>query len=461
MHVDSNVIIIGGGVSGLCAAGLLADALGKDAVLLLEKGEKPGGTTGSDIIDGFVLDWGSNGFLDREPLTLDWAERLGMTPLLVRANTAAAKRFVYRNGRLHQVKAPPGFFFSPLLSVPGRLRLCCEPLIPQKKDDKPESIFDFAARRIGAEAASIMVSAMVLGIYGGDARQLSMEHCFPRMVNMERTYGGLFKALLAVKKQKGTASPMGPSGTLTTFQGGIGELPKTAAAALAGRIRYGVSADSVERMENAFIVRTSSGKSYSARAVVMATPAHAAAKITRELSPPLAQAFADIPYAGLAVVCAGYDRSQIGRALDGFGFLAPRGQGLRLLGCIWTSSLFPFQAPENKVLLRVMYGGAPDPEAMNLSDDALLDCMKRELHPLLQIQGKPSPVRIYRHPGGIPQYTLGHENRLRIIEEAEHAIPGLAVAGNAYRGIGLNDCVVSAHRATKKILACLQPENKI
>ena len=419
---------------------------------LLEKGSQPGGTTGSDAVEGFILDWGSNGFLDREPLTLNWAERLGMTPQLVRANTTAAKRFVYRNGRLHQVKAPPGFFFSPLLSVPGRLRLCCEPLIPQKKDTSPESIFQFAARRIGTEAATIMVSAMVLGIYGGDARQLSMEHCFPRMVAMERDYGGLFKALLAIRKKKANASPMGPSGTLTTFQGGIGVLPKTAAEALGDRVQYGVSVDMVKKYEKGFVVSTSAGESYTTRAVVMATPANAAATITRELSASLSQALADIPYAGIAVVCAGYDRKQVGHSLDGFGFLAPRGQNLRLLGCIWTSSLFPFEAPEGKVLLRVMYGGAPDPDALGLSDSELIDCMKRELHPLLQIQGDPELVRLYRHPGGIPQYTLGHEERLCIIEEVEQALPGLAIAGNAYRGIGLNDCVVSAQRATDKIL---------
>jgi protoporphyrinogen/coproporphyrinogen III oxidase len=457
MHMDSEVMIIGGGVSGLCAAGLLAKALGQNAVTLLEKEPQPGGTTGSDAADGFILDWGSNGFLDREPLTLDWAERLGMTSQLVRANTAAAKRFVYRNGRLHQVKAPPGFFFSPLLSVPGRLRLCCEPLIPQKKDASPESIFQFAARRIGTEAATIMVSAMVLGIYGGDARQLSMEHCFPRMVAMERNYGGLFKALLAIRKQKATASPMGPPGTLTTFQGGIGALPQTAAAALGDRVRYGVSVDTVKQCEEGYVVRTSFGESYTTRAVVLATPANAAAIITRELSVPLSQALADIPYAGLAVVCAGYDRKQVGHPLDGFGFLAPRGQKLRLLGCIWTSSLFPFEAPEGKILLRVMYGGAPDPDALCLSDSELLDGMKRELHPLLHIQGDPELVRLYRHPGGIPQYTLGHETRLRAIEEAEQALPGLAITGNAYRGIGLNDCVVSAHRATDTILRSLNP----
>lgn len=457
MRMDSEVIVIGGGVSGLCAAGLLAKSLGQDAVLLFEKGQQAGGTTGSDEADGFILDWGSNGFLDREPLTLDWTERLGMTSQLVRANTEAAKRFVYRNGHLHQVKAPPGFFFSPLLSVPGRLRLCCEPLIPQKKDNSPESIFEFAKRRIGTEAAAIMVSAMVLGIYGGDARQLSMEHCFPRMVAMERDYGGLFKALLAIRKKKSNASPMGPSGTLTTFKGGIGALPKTAADALGNRIRYGVSVETVKQSEKGFVVSTSAGESYTTRAVVMATPANAAATITRELSASLSQALADIPYAGLAVVCAGYDRKQVGHPLDGFGFLAPRGQNLRLLGCIWTSSLFPFEAPEDKVLLRVMYGGAPDPDALALSDSELLDCMKRELHPLLQVQGHPELVRLYRHPGGIPQYTMGHEKRLCVIEEAEQAMPGLAFAGNAYRGIGLNDCVVSAHRAANTILRALHP----
>ncbi len=455
MHSDTEIVVIGGGVSGLCAAGLLAKALGQDAVLTLEKSDCPGGTTGSDTQDGYICDWGSNGFLDKEPLTLEWADALGLTPRLARANQRAAKRFIYRNGILHRVKAPPGFFFSPLLSLRGRLRLCCEPLIAQKTDMAPESIYDFAARRIGSEAAEILVSAMVLGIYGGEARQLSMEHCFPRMVNMERKYGGLFKALRAIRKENPGASPMGPPGVLTTFQGGIGELPRTAATALGNRIRYNAAVAGVEQQEDGYVVRLTSGDSYAARAVVMATPANAAASCLHGLSASLADALADIPYAGLAVVCAGYDRDQIRHDLDGFGFLAPRGQGLRLLGCIWTSSLFPFEAPPDKVLLRVMYGGAPDPEAVRMDDDTLLRAMQSELHPLLGIEGAPAFVRIFRHTGGIPQYTLGHEARLAHIEAGEQAFPGLVFAGNAYRGIGLNDCVVSAHRAADKVLAHL------
>lgn len=448
--MDTKVIVIGAGVSGLCASYYLKETLGADAVLTLDAAPGPGGTTGSDRSAGYVLDWGSNGFLDREPLTLAWVKDLGLEQDTLKANTVAAKRFVYRNGCLHQVKMPPGFFLSPLLSLPGRLRLCCEPLIPQKRDEGEESIFEFAARRIGKEAAQIMVGAMVLGIYGGDARQLSMAHCFPRMVKMERDYGGLFKALMAIRKER-AASPAGPPGTLTTFKGGIGALPARAAAALGDRIRFNAPVTRIAAIRDGYEVTVGEGETLSARAVVMATPAHAAAGMVRELHPEAARALADIPYAGLTVACLGYPRSAIGHDLDGFGFLVPRGQNLRLLGCIWTSTLFPFEAPDGSVLLRVMLGGAPDPDANHLSDEATIGLVRAELGPLLGITGEPELARLYRHPRGIPQYTLGHENRLKAIETAEKACPGLCFIGNAYRGIGLNDCVVSANRAVETI----------
>lgn len=448
--MDMKIIIIGAGVSGLCAAHYLGKQFGTDAVLTLEAAPGPGGTTGSDAKNGYILDWGSNGFLDREPLTTAWANELGLGPETVKANTAAAKRFVYRNGRLHQVKMPPGFFLSPLLSLPGRLRLCYEPFVPQKRNDNEESIFEFAARRIGNEAAQIMVGAMVLGIYGGDARQLSMAHCFPRMVNMERDYGGLFKALMAIRKKR-AASPAGPPGTLTTYTGGIGALPTRAAAILGDRIRFNAPVTRIVALEKGYEVTIGDRETLSAQAVVVATPAHAAAGMVRELHPEAAHTLADIPYAGLTVACLGYPRNAVGHDLDGFGFLVPRGQGLRLLGCLWTSTLFPFQAPANSVLLRVMLGGAPDPEDNLLSDEEAIGLVRSELDPLLNINSEPELACLFRHPRGIPQYTLGHGQRLQHIAAAEKAFPGLVFIGNAYHGIGLNDCVVSAHRATTAI----------
>ncbi|MFA7692056.1 MAG: protoporphyrinogen oxidase [Candidatus Hydrogenedentes bacterium] len=449
--MEKKIIVIGAGVSGLCAAYYLRKALGEDAVLTLEASSCPGGTTRSDQQAGYTLDWGSNGFLDREPLTLAWAKDLGLESDTLKANTAAAKRFIYRNDRLHEVQMPPGFFLSSLLSLRGRLRLCCEPLIKQKRDDTEESVFEFAARRIGKEAAQIMVGSMVLGIYGGNAKELSMRHCFPRMVKMEQDHGGLFKALLAIRRKRG-ASPMGPPGVLTTFKGGIGALPELAAKTLHKQIRYNAKVTEVTKREGGYEVHLEQGERLAAQAVVLATPAHAAAAISASLHADAADALAAIPYAGLNVACLGYRRDAVAHDLNGFGFLVPRGQGLRLLGCIWTSTLFPFEAPQGSVLLRVMVGGASDPDAVHLSDEETLALVRKELDPLLGLQGEPELSCVYRHPRAIPQYTLGHGKRLKTIEDAEKALPGLVFAGNAYYGIGLNDCVLSAHRAVKMVL---------
>lgn len=452
--MDAEVVIIGGGVTGLSAAHFLSKSIATNAILTLEANSFPGGTTGSDYHDGYVLDWGSNGFLDREPLTLTWVEDLGLTDAVIKANAAAAKRYIYRNGHLFQVKPPPAFFASRLLTTPGKLRLCCEPFIPPKKDERPESIYEFAARRIGNEAAQILVSAMVLGIYGGDAKQLSIAHCFPRMVQLERAYGGLFKALMAIRKKR-HASPMGPPGTLTTFKGGIGTLPVRAAERLGNRIHLNAPVAKLSKKRDGYSILLQDGETVSCRAVLIAIPAYSASVIVQEALPKVSLALKDIPYADISVVCLGYPRTAIGHSLDGFGFLVPRGQSLRLLGCIWTSSLFPDQAPQHSVLLRVMIGGAVDPDAHLLTDEQLINLAIKELTPVLDIQDVPTLTKVFRHPRGIPQYVLGHEKRLTIVHQAEAENPGLMFAGNAYEGIGLNDCVVSAYRATESIVKYL------
>lgn len=451
MLEETKVAILGGGITGLCAAHYLAEHFGRDNILLIEASDYLGGQTRTDQIDGFSCDWGPNGFLDREPRTLEWIEALGLSPELLRCNEDAARRFILKGGRLHEVIGPPKFLLAPLLSIAGRLRLCCEPLIRAKRDTAPESIWDFAARRIGREAADLMVTPMVSGVFGGDAKQLSLEHCFPRMARMEREHGGLVRALIAAKKRDKTASPLGPRGRLTTFDRGIGFLPEHAAGLLSDRIRPRTPVTKLARNGAKYRIETATGTHVEASAVLVAMPAYEAAKIAAELDAECAAALRGIPYADIAVVCTGYRREKVAHSLDGFGFLVPRNQRLRVLGCLWSSSIFPRRAPEGWVQLRTMYGGYTDPDAVRLSDNELIAHLEREVHPLLGISGAPEFVVIHRHSPGIPQYLLDHGQRIDAIAAAEKRLPGMAFAGNAYRGVGLNDCVLSALRAVEVI----------
>ena len=444
--------VIGGGISGLCAAYYLAKRDGPDSVVLLEASEHPGGYIRTEEVDGYLCDSGPNGFLDREPRMLEWIEELGLRSEVIQANEASAHRFLLLNDRLVKLVGPPAFLFSRMLSTMGRARLLCEPLVRAKRDGARESIWDFAARRIGPEAADNLVSAMVLGVYGGDAKQLSLEHCFPRMAAMEREHGGLFKAMLAKRKEGGgRGSAMGPGGTLTTFNGGIETLVKRAAEALGDCVRCKAQVESIEGHDEGYRVHLKAGETLESDRVVLALPAYAAADATRAFDTALSEALASIDYAPIAVVCTGYDKADVAHTLDGFGYLVPPNQGKGVLGCIWTSSVFPQTAPQGKVLLRTMIGGALDPAAVSESDEQLLDRVRRDVHAVLGIRGEPEIMRIYRHSRGIPQYGLNHGEVLREIDAAEARHPGLFLIGNAYRGISMNDCVVDAHTLAERM----------
>lgn len=451
MPESCRILIIGGGVTGLCAAHYAIKAFGRDAVLLVEASERVGGHTRTERMDGFALDRGPNGFLDREPLTLKWMEDIGLGGKLIRANEKAARRFLLKNGQLTEILPPPRFLLTPLLSIHGRARLLCEPFIPKRTDPAPESIWDFAARRIGREAADTLVSSMVTGVFGGDAKKLSLGHCFPRMAAMEREYGCLFKALKAKRREDPNVSAAGPGGTLTSAVNGVETIVETAETGLKEQIWTNSKVSSIEKRGDSYYIQRENDTPIEARAVVLAAPAYAASRMLAPLDGGLAKTLDRIDYANIVVVCTAYPRERVGHDMDGFGFLVPRSEKRRILGCIWTSSIFPPQAPDGMVLLRTMIGGYNDPGAVDLSDGELLDYVKREVEPLLSIQGEPALVRIYRHRRGIPQYLLHHGEVLAATEAAEAQYPGLIFAGNAYRGVGLNDCVISAHRAVEKL----------
>jgi oxygen-dependent protoporphyrinogen oxidase len=252
------------------------------------------------------------------------------------------------------------------------------------------------------------------------------------------------------------ASAAGPSGTLTSFNAGIGFLPESAALQLNQCIRTRMGASQIRRLKDAYEVTTTTGDTIEARAVVVAVPAFTAAKMTDGLDQHLPAALNGIPYSGLSVVCAGYRREDVGHDLNGFGFLAPRVEKLRALGCIWTSTIFPGRAPADWVMLRVMCGGSTDPDAVKLTDGELVALLEKDIHPLLEVRKRPEFLRVYRHERGIPQYHMGHGLRLKSIEAAEEHNPGLVFAGNAYRGVSLNDCVVSAHDAVAKVMKVIE-----
>jgi oxygen-dependent protoporphyrinogen oxidase len=343
----------------------------------------------------------------------------------------------------------------------GKLRIAAEPWArPAPGTD--ETIFDFAARRIGAEAAAAMVDPMVSGIFAGNARELSLRACFAKMAEMEARYGGLFKALIAKRRERPAQDvrrgvDVGPTGKLTSFVGGTQDLIDALARRLGPSLRLGCAATALTRSEDAWTIQTSDGP-LKAGAVVLTGPAGVSADLVRPFSYSIANGLRRIPSAPLAVVCLGFDEAETTRTrgpLNGFGFLVPRGEGLRILGALWDSSVYPHRAPEGRVLVRAMIGGACDPDVLSLSDEALLDTVRAELRRTMNLRVPPVLTQIIRHPLGIPQYTVGHLDRLAEIDRRLAAWPGLFLAGNAYRGPSINACIADAERLAAHVIAHL------
>ena len=451
-----DVVIIGGGISGLSALHYVRRTKPELSVRLFEAESRLGGTIGTDNIDGYSFDWGPNGFLDREPLTLKLCEELGLNDDLERANENVANRFILRKGKLRSVPMkPPAFLMSDILSLKGRLRVMGEPFARSAPDDD-ESIYDFVQRRIGREAADYLVQPMVSGVFGGVADQLSLKSCFPIMREMEQEHGSLFKAMIAkarAAKAKGKKSggPSGPGGWLTSFRGGLNRIVDQFHKRYESNITTGQSVTTITKENDCYRIDFQDGHTEQARTVIIAVPSNQAATLVESLSNGLAGALARIPYAPISVVCFGYAKENVGRSLDGFGFLVPSKEKRRILGSIWTSSIFDARAPEGKVQFRSMVGGDGDHASMELSDDELVRIVRDDLDGIVGLNSDPEVVKLYRWCHGIPQFKIGHSDILSEIETELEALGNIHVTGNAYYGIGLNDCVKQSHRVVSKL----------
>lgn len=459
-----DLLIIGGGISGLTVAHASGLYEKPGSCELWESTGRLGGTIGTDRLRGYSVDWGPNGFLDREPLTLQLVDEIGLREQLEPANSKSENRFIVKHGQLHPVPfSPAKIIATGLLSPLEKARIFCEPFIPARRDDGDESVFDFAARRIGRGAAQTFVDPMVSGIHGGLARQLSLPACFPIMREMEVRYGGLVKALVArqlakrrARKAAGTpkkkaGNPAGPGGHLTSFKGGFEAIVRRLEERMNPIIRKNHQVTRVWRNAEGWVASDQTGLTVQARNLVVACPTYSAASFMEDFDSGLSAALDSIEYAPIIVVATGHKKEDIRNPLDGFGFLIPRNQGLRTLGSIWTSSIFSERAPEGFVQFRSMLGGDGDHAAMELSDEQLVETLRQELDPLIGIRNDPAFLRIFRWDRGIPQFKMGHRERRARVEQLAARHPGLYVAGNAYYGVGLNDCVKMAYRVSQQI----------
>jgi oxygen-dependent protoporphyrinogen oxidase len=480
----TRLVIIGGGVAGLATAFQVrrridADELPgwtPDDVTVLDAAPRLGGFCVTESVDGYLLDWGPNGFLDNEPATLRMVDELGLRDRLRRASDAAASRFLFIDGRLRSIPTRPGpFLRSGLLSWRGLLRLAIEPFVPPRRDGRDESVASFARRRVGPEFVTNLLDPMISGVYAGDVERLSLHGALPKMAALEREHGSLVRGMIARKRAGGGAGPAGPGGVLHTFAGGIGELTDRLAAACGARLRPGCRVTAVRpdpaggwRVEFAEgevapvgTRDTTPGRAplpaatgaLTAAQVVLACPAREAAQILAAWDPALAAPLREVKPAPIAVVSLGYDISAFARPVDGFGFLIPRKEKVRSLGVLWTSSFFPFQAPPGKVLLRVMIGGARDPGVAGLPDAAVQENALADLARTMAPRTAPELVRLFRYREGIPQYAVGHRQRLADVTQRLAARPGLHLTGNSLYGISVNHCAKEAYAVVDAVVA--------
>ncbi|HTG80445.1 MAG TPA: protoporphyrinogen oxidase [Geobacteraceae bacterium] len=463
-------IIVGGGISGLATAYLLqkkAQAARIELeIVLLEQETRVGGKILSIKEEGYLCEWGPNGFLDNKPQTLDLCRELGATPQLLRSNDNARKRFIYADGMLHQLpENGPAFLKSKLISWPGKIRLALEPFAGKPPMEVDETLAEFARRRLGDEALRKLIGPMVSGIFAGNPETMSLQSCFPRIAELEREYGSLIWAMIKLAKKKkkeiaegkAVASAAGPGGILTSFRDGIQTLTDILAARLGEEVvKRGEKVLTVEKGESVpYRVSTESGE-MEADAVILATPAYASAEMVRDLDTYMNHALLQIPYSSMTVVCFGYERKKIERDLSGFGYLIPKEEGMNCLGTLWDSSIFENRAPAGRVMLRSMLGGACFPRYIGLSDLDVMNRVQSDLKTIMGIKAPPSFVKIFRHEKAIPQYVRGHGHRLAMLEDKQKEHPGLFLTGNSYRGIGLNDCVAAADQTALAAVSYLR-----
>ena len=474
----TRIAIIGGGISGLAAAFELEERrrAGADVeYVLYEAAARLGGVLRTEHVDGCIVEAGPDSFITEKPWATDLCRALGLGDQLIGSNDADRKTYILTHGQL--VEMPDGLMFmvptkilptglSPLFSWRTKLRMARELFHPPravagKEDGHDESVAAFVERHYGAEMVDRLADPLLSGVYGGEAASLSVRAVLPRFAEMERKYGSLGRAMLAARKDARRKMSNGASKAapplFTSLRNGMQHLAETVVSRLTpSSLLTNAPVQAIQREADSWVV--SAGlQSDGFDSVIIALPAAAAAQVLRIASPELSSELAAIQYSSSITVGLGYDRDVRQSLPPGFGFLVPRSEGKRLLATTFVHNKFPHRAPDDRALLRCFFAGRNAEDVWALSDEQIVGIVRNELRQILgpQITGlraEPLFARVYKWKSAMAQYGVGHLDRLDRIERLRQQLPGIALAGNAYRGIGVPDCVRSGRDAAKQLV---------
>jgi oxygen-dependent protoporphyrinogen oxidase len=457
------IAIVGGGISGLAAAFALEERRQAGVSLeyaVYEAGTRFGGVLLTEQIDGCLVEAGPDSFLTEKPWAAALCRRAGIGDQFIGSNDASRKTYILVKNEL--VPLPDGLMLvvptqlraallSRLFSPHTKLLMAREWFHPPKTSNADESVASLIERHYGSEMVDRVADPLLAGVYGGEASQLSARAVLPRLAELERKHGSLGRGLLAAGKELKQSESQRPP-IFTSLKNGMQQLSDAILAKLPAEALHARSpVQAVQKQDRGWVVSAGYASDHF-DAVIVATPAPAAALLLEIASPDLAAGLRTISYSSSVTVALGFDKEVRESLPPGFGFLVPRSEGKRMLAATFVHNKFPHRAPADRALLRCFLGGSRDEQILQLGDEDIVRLVREELRQILGLAAQPGFARIYRWQGATAQYAVGHLERLEHIENLRKQLPGLALAGNGYRGIGVPDCIRSGEEAAAQIL---------